>query len=195
MTKKILSDSKRSIEIKMASPCDMAWGDLTGDDAKRFCGQCKKHVFNISNMSSEQAIDFLVQEKGNACIMFYSRRDGTVLSADCPVGVQKRYARWQPVRKAAFGVLSLLAFGQSYAATSATMLGARVEVLFTETDQTKPIQSDLPKGKNLEHESVPVTGAAAIEKLSAEPQTKELIIPVNSGKYTVDPLNKPDTEK
>jgi len=123
MTKKILRDSKRSIEIKMASTCDMAWDELAGDNAKRFCSQCNKHVFNVSNMSGEQAIDFLIQENGKACIMFYSRRDGTVLSADCPVGVQKRYARWRPIRKMVFGVLSLLSFGQSYAANSVTLGG------------------------------------------------------------------------
>lgn len=71
-------------EIRVASPCHARWNDMAGDERARFCGQCSKHVFNLSAMTRVQ-IETLVREKeGKFCGRFYRRADGTMLTADCP---------------------------------------------------------------------------------------------------------------
>jgi len=71
-------------EIRVASPCHARWNDMDGDERARFCGQCSKHVFNLSAMTRGQ-IETLVREKeGKFCGRFHRRADGTLLTADCP---------------------------------------------------------------------------------------------------------------
>jgi len=71
-------------EIRVASPCHARWNDMDGDERARFCGQCSKHVFNLSALTRVQ-IETLVREKeGKFCGRFHRRADGTVLTADCP---------------------------------------------------------------------------------------------------------------
>ena len=71
-------------EIRVASPCNARWNDMNGDERARFCGQCSKHVFNLSAMTRVQ-IETLVREKeGKFCGRFYRRPDGRMLTADCP---------------------------------------------------------------------------------------------------------------
>ena len=33
--------------FQVASPCDASWEEMAGDDEKRFCGKCEKHVYNL----------------------------------------------------------------------------------------------------------------------------------------------------
>lgn len=71
-------------EIRVASPCNARWNDMDGDERARFCGQCSKHVFNLSAMTRVQ-IETLIREKeGKFCGRFHRRADGTMLTADCP---------------------------------------------------------------------------------------------------------------
>jgi hypothetical protein len=80
-------------EIRVASPCHARWNDMDGDERARFCGQCSKHVFNLSAMTRGQ-IETLVREKeGKFCGRFHRRADGTLLTADCPSRRRRMRAR------------------------------------------------------------------------------------------------------
>lgn len=48
-------------------------------------------------LSRDEAEALLIEKKGKLCAQFYRRADGTILTADCEVGVAKKKAR----RKAA----------------------------------------------------------------------------------------------
>jgi len=80
--------------LRIASPCPMRWEDLspTGSTHTRHCDRCRLNVHNLSEMTAEEAEALLrsgVGEDGAArrvCVGFYRRADGTVLTADCPVG-------------------------------------------------------------------------------------------------------------
>jgi hypothetical protein len=72
--------------ISVASPCHAEWDDMSGDDQARFCGQCSKHVYNLSAMTAGEAQDLIEMNEGKMCVRFYKRADGTMLTADCPVG-------------------------------------------------------------------------------------------------------------
>jgi hypothetical protein len=79
--------------IQVASPCMADWNEMTGDDHARFCGQCEKHVYNLSALTADEAIRLIREKEGNICGRFYRRGDGTVLTADCPVGAHHKIRR------------------------------------------------------------------------------------------------------
>ena len=65
--------------LKVASPCQARWSDMTGDDRARFCGQCQKHVYNFSGLSSDEIVALIRDRQGRLCARFYQRADGTML--------------------------------------------------------------------------------------------------------------------
>ena len=79
-------------EIKIASPCSANWDEMIGSDRKRYCAECKLNVYNLSDMALQEAENFLINSEGRVCVKFYRRKDGTVLTNDCPVG-------WQAVKR------------------------------------------------------------------------------------------------
>ena len=82
--------------MSVASPCHVPWDEMKGDDRSRYCGQCRKNVFNIAAMTRDEATRLIAVREGSLCVRFYRRQDGTVLTSDCPVGirlVRQRIAR------------------------------------------------------------------------------------------------------
>lgn len=76
--------------LRIASPCNVDWDSMTGDERVRFCGQCKRNVYNISEMSRGEAATLMRKSESELpCIRMYKRRDGTVITDDCPVGIKK----------------------------------------------------------------------------------------------------------
>lgn len=71
---------------EIASPCPAKWDEMEGDDRKRFCHQCSKHVYNFASMTDAEAERLLRENEGKVCGRIYRRDDGTILTADCPVG-------------------------------------------------------------------------------------------------------------
>lgn len=96
--------------IKVASPCSQDWNEMIGTDRKRFCGECKLNVYNLSGMSRREAENLLMNSEGRLCVRFYRRADGSVLTKDCPVG-------WQAIKRrvsraaTAFASFAFAAFG------------------------------------------------------------------------------------
>lgn len=74
--------------IKIASPCTADWDAMSGDDRARFCGQCRLNVYNISEMSADDAAALIRAKEGHLCVRLYQRSDGTVITQDCPVGLR-----------------------------------------------------------------------------------------------------------
>lgn len=79
--------------VKVASPCSARWGQMIGDDRARFCAQCQKNVYNFSKLTADEAATLIREREGSLCARFYQRADGTVLTADCPVGAGQVWAR------------------------------------------------------------------------------------------------------
>jgi hypothetical protein len=78
--------------IEIASPCSVPWDSMQGDGRKRFCGDCKQHVYNVAAMTRAEAEELLACE-GSVCLRLFRRADGTVLTADCPVGLRRKRRR------------------------------------------------------------------------------------------------------
>jgi hypothetical protein len=80
-------------QIQVAAPRTADWNAMVGDDRVRHCGACDRDVYNLSGMTRGEAEALLASRIGPMCVRFYRRTDGTVLTADCPVGAERRRHR------------------------------------------------------------------------------------------------------
>jgi hypothetical protein len=96
-------------DVRIAAPCDARWEDMAGDDQVRFCGHCEKNVYNLSAMTRDEAAGLLLEKEGRVCVRFYQRDDGTVLTADCPVGVRRQRRRRVAYGLAGAGIMAATA--------------------------------------------------------------------------------------
>jgi hypothetical protein len=103
--------------VRIAAPCQADWDEMVGTDRVRYCGQCHLNVYNLSSMTKSDAESFIVRNEGRLCIRFYRRADGSILTEDCPVGLQaarQRVSRF--VRASASAFLGFFAgLGLTYA--------------------------------------------------------------------------------
>jgi hypothetical protein len=82
-----MSTGRLSLEtIEVASPCTVPWEAMSGTNRVRFCHKCQLQVYNLSEMSRDDAEALLTGAQGRACVRFYRRRDGTILTRDCREG-------------------------------------------------------------------------------------------------------------
>jgi hypothetical protein len=72
--------------LKVASPCSQDWEAMAGDNRRRYCGECRLNVYNLSGMSRDEAENLIQNAEGRLCVRFYQRADGSVLTENCPVG-------------------------------------------------------------------------------------------------------------
>src|SRR5687767_8551316 len=97
--------------IRIASPCSADWAGMIGTERKRYCGECKLNVYNLSGMSAKEAEGLLTQSEGRLCVRYFRRADGTILTKNCPVGWAKVKERMSRVATAAFSLLMALFAG------------------------------------------------------------------------------------
>jgi len=97
--------------IKVASPCPADWNEMYGDDRKRFCGDCKLNVYNLSGMTRDEAERLVTNAEGRLCVRYYQRADGSIITADCPVGWAKVKQRTKVYATAAFSLVMALLTG------------------------------------------------------------------------------------
>lgn len=82
--------------VRVAAPCNVDWDSMFGDERVRFCGQCKLNVYNLSEMSKKEAELLVTRTEGRLCIRYYQRRDGSIITRNCPVGlhaIKRRVSR------------------------------------------------------------------------------------------------------
>jgi hypothetical protein len=159
-------------DIRVATPCNADWDDMSGDERVRFCGKCEKNVYNLSAMSRLEA-EALVRdnEGGRRCVRFFQRPDGTVLTQDCPVGV--RNAQWRNRAWRSFSTAAAaagLAFG---------LFGGRAN-------------ADLcVKGNNKNGTQHPVVGHVAQGGVAIQPPVEKLMGKIAMPEASPKPPKKP----
>ena len=137
-------------DIRVAAPCRASWDamtDVSGDGRVRACGDCNKRVYNLSEMTRDEAQALLVAHEGKLCVRYYRRADGTILTKDCAVGVGKRRRR----RWVAAGIIATFA-------TGATAYVMRTRAEHAGCDRGEHLMGDIaspPVGP-------PMMGAAAV---------------------------------
>lgn len=58
---------------------------MSGDDRVRFCSDCKLNVYNLAGMTRREATELITLQEGRLCVRFFRRKDGTLVTRDCPV--------------------------------------------------------------------------------------------------------------
>jgi hypothetical protein len=96
--------------IRIAAPCNARWEDMTGDEQARFCGSCRKNVYNLSAMTRPEIHALVERTEGKFCGRFYQRTDGRMITADCPEGLRRKRNRIVRACRTAFAAV-LLFFG------------------------------------------------------------------------------------
>lgn len=91
--------------LYVASPCSADWDAMPGNEQFRFCNQCQLNVYNLSAMTRKQAEELIAKAEGRLCTKLYRRADGTIITADCPVGLR---AMKRKVSRAASATLSAI---------------------------------------------------------------------------------------
>ncbi len=123
-------------DMRIASPCKASWDAMKGEDHVRFCGACEKNVFNLSALTREAANRLLADHGDAVCVRLYRREDGTVLTADCPVGRRRKR-----VRLALYG-----ATGAGALMAAATMAASMVVMGMPAPRQHLPGGPAMPEG-------------------------------------------------
>ncbi|HZH33029.1 MAG TPA: hypothetical protein VEY11_19845 [Pyrinomonadaceae bacterium] len=74
--------------VRVAAPCQADWKKMRGNERVRFCDQCSMNVYNLSNMTKQDAESLVLGAEGRLCVRYYHRADGTILTGNCPVGLR-----------------------------------------------------------------------------------------------------------
>jgi hypothetical protein len=80
--------------IDVRTPCPADWEEMAGDDAKRFCQHCQKHVHNLSAMPADEAERLVCESGGRLCVRFARDGAGKVLTLDYR-GTTRRRWTWR----------------------------------------------------------------------------------------------------
>src|SRR6266576_6372363 len=86
--------------VRVAAPCKADWDQMIGSERVRFCGQCSLNVYNLSAMTRPDAETLIARTEARLCVRFYRRRDGSIITKDCPVGLRAIRRRVSYVAKA-----------------------------------------------------------------------------------------------
>lgn len=67
-------------QINIEEPCHQSWEQMRGDEQRRFCDHCDKHVHNLSAMTKAQAQELLEREADLCVIYKYDDQDELVFA-------------------------------------------------------------------------------------------------------------------
>lgn len=156
--------------IKVASPCSADWNEMIGDNRKRFCGECKLNVYNLSGMTKPEAEELISNAEGRLCVRFYKREDGTILTEDCPVGwaaFKKRVSKTAAAfASLIFGVIGGLGFASFFGQKQQVHTMGEIAYQPTPKRTPKPRPTATPKGYTM--------GKIAAPKTTPKPQQFEM---------------------
>lgn len=164
--------------VRIASPCPADWDAMYGDDRKRFCGECKLNVYNLSGMTKTQAEALIMNAEGRLCVRIYRRTDGTVITSDCPVGWEKIKQRTRLYATALASLLMALFTGVLFVSLLSGKKGGQT------LGELIPIATPTP---------VPLAGAIALPPKNSNTEKHEVLIgDVAMPRNTVPKVNVDD---
>jgi hypothetical protein len=97
-------DILNSVEIK--SPCTANWNEMKGTDQIRYCFECNKYVYNLSEMTRRDAEAILLSRDDQMCARLIRDLEGQTLTVDSLPPV--RLLGWKPGRVANAVVSALI---------------------------------------------------------------------------------------
>lgn len=101
--------------FRIASPCSADWARMAGNERVRYCPECKLHVYNFSELTGAEIEEIVASTEGRLCARLYERRDGTILTENCPVGLRPAVRRVSRILGAA--LTAMMSMGPSVTAS------------------------------------------------------------------------------
>ena len=74
---------------------------MTGDERVRHCAECDLKVYNLTALNHAEIEQLVGSREGRLCVRLYKRRDGTMITRDCPVGFEIKVRRISRIAGAA----------------------------------------------------------------------------------------------
>jgi ankyrin repeat protein len=65
-----MSDKDFARQLRIASPCEMDWDSMLGNDRVRFCEHCQLSVHNIDFATSKQLRKLIARSRGRLCVNY-----------------------------------------------------------------------------------------------------------------------------
>ena len=161
-------------QIKIASPCSADWEQMEGTGRVRFCGECKKNVFNLSAMSRGDAEALLKEKNGDMCARLYRRADGTVLTEDCPIGFSIKVTHVR--RKIGWAVAGAMSLASAFAQDSASLSGKVIDPMGASITKAKITITD-PNTKKSSEAKTDDAGKFSVGSLPAGSYTVNVTVP------------------
>ena len=101
-----MSERKSKLDqLKVAKPCSAGWAQMTGNDQKRFCSECSKHVFDFSQMTRQQIEAVTAVHQGNLCARITRHEDGSMVMQEPPLPVYPGRRSNSPMLSAAVATM------------------------------------------------------------------------------------------
>lgn len=100
--------------VEIASPCTANWDEMSGTDQIRFCSECRKYVYNLSEMTRREAEALLASRGNQMCARLIRDLDGSTLNVDSLPPV--RLLGWRPGPVASAVVSAIISITPSAAA-------------------------------------------------------------------------------
>ncbi len=150
--------------LRVATPCPIYWEDMIGDERVRFCKHCQLNVYNFSELTEKEAEHLLVSTGNRICGRLYRRKDGTVLTKDCPVGLRalrKRASRRAVALFATLLGLCSAVFGQS-ASQKDRKSSCTQQVRITRTKSTPESKANILSGTVLDPNGAVISAAKIV---------------------------------
>jgi hypothetical protein len=91
--------------LKIVRPCSEDWNAMEGDERKRFCAQCGKHVFNLSAMTPREGQAFAEETQGRVCVAYVRSEEGKIISPNCIERLMLRFSGRLPRMAAMISLL------------------------------------------------------------------------------------------
>jgi hypothetical protein len=137
--------------VRIAHPRTEKWQDMIGDDRMRRCQRCSLDVYDVSAMPRREA-EALIADSHHAgrdrrrCLRLFRRADGTVMTADCPVGQRRKQATRVAAAALALGgtAAALVPAVEPTVATSLHLTGPRVPPVVVERPLEHPPPPEYP---------------------------------------------------
>lgn len=181
--------------IRIASPCQANWDEMFGNERKRFCGECKLNVYNLSGMTTQEAENLLENSEGRLCIRYYRRADGSVITKNCPVGWAKVKQRARVFATAAFslivGVLSGLMFVSGFSRQKRTVEIGTLIPFATPTPKYEPLMGAVAP----ERFDGPVMGNVAMPTPTPKQKPTPRPTPKNQNEMYMGKMVDPDAKR
>ncbi len=93
-------------QMTIPNPCSVDWGQMRGDNRRRHCESCGKHVYDLTAMNPSEAAALLNSRQPEICGVAYKKPNGTLFLFDSEPAPEPAPARWQFRIRSLMGIIA-----------------------------------------------------------------------------------------